>query len=193
MIPIFTIQGFTEDLEYETGTELLYKSVIRKHSSPTVTTLWPLPWDCDTRGLAAFALRQGFSRAIIVGYSWGAGYAAQKLAGELWNRGIAVQLMLLCDPVYRPLWLPAWLGSFPLAIRALGNSAKVTIPPNVRRVEWVRQSRTLPRGHDLRAMDPRRTQIGAGQFLMHSHSRIDQAPEWFSLVDANLTTALADN
>lgn len=190
MIPVFTIQGFTEDLAHETGTEWLYKRVIRKFSGPEVTTTWPMPWDVDTAAVAAFALRQGFAEAVIVGYSWGAGYGAQRLAEELGELGIRVRLMLLCDPVYRPRWLPAWMGAFPLVFRALGRTARVRVPASVKRVAWVRQRENLPAGHDLKADDLGRTTIEDPLWLRYRHTAIDQAPEWFELVEQKLKEEL---
>ena len=192
MIAVVTFQGFTENLEWETGTERLYQGIIREFSGPAVTTAWPVKWNADVKGLAAFCLRQGFREVIVIGYSWGAGYAAPRFCAQLAKHGVEVPQLLLCDPVYRPRWLPAWLGAFPLAFRALLPGAKVKIPGNVRRVAWVRQTQTLPKGHDLVAEEERTVIEPALVLRQHSHTTIDNALEWRGLVHSKLKEILGN-
>lgn len=182
---ICTFQGFTEDLGDSTGTELLWQQ-LRPLASPDVLVTPPFAWDARTDRHAAFLQRQGIDRAIIIGYSWGAGYASQRFAAACGERGIAVPLMLLCDPVYRPTWLPPFFGLHPFAFRALlPGAAAIRIPRNVRRVAWVRQNLSLPMGHPL-DVDPYATAVENAHLLPYSHTAIDQAPEWHALALAKV-------
>lgn len=188
MVAIVTFQGFTENLKWETGTEVVWREVIRPFASSEITVRWPDQWDTDTEALAGFCSRQGFKRVIIVGYSWGGGYAAQKFAGYLQDLGIKVPLMLLCDPVYRPLWLPRCLG--PMSPLSVIGSPKIKVPENVRCVSWVRQTSTKPRGHDL-AGTAELTHIEDPITLdHHSHTTIDHSIEWKAVVETCLTLTL---
>jgi hypothetical protein len=98
--------------------------------------------------------------------------------------------MLLCDPVYRPLWLPPSVGLLPLAFRALlPGAASIKIPRNVRRVAWVRQTTSLPMGHPVEA-DPYATAVENAALLRYSHTAIDDALEWHALALAKVSEFL---
>ena len=182
---VVTFQGFTEDLSRETGTEALYRDVIRPRSSAEMMTLLPVEWDHPPGKLVGALHRMGVPSVVVIGYSWGAGYGAQRFAAAALRAGIAVDLMLLCDPVYRPLWLPPFLGTLPLALRALlPDSAVIRVPHGVRRVAAVRQAISLPRGHKLH-LGPA-TASPLPRVLPYSHTAIDSAPEWHALVDFEL-------
>jgi pimeloyl-ACP methyl ester carboxylesterase len=183
---IVTFQGFTEDLSLNTGTERLFREVIRKHVSRDVTCLDPRPWDADTNAIVAYLARSGVSECAVVGYSYGGGYTSQKFAHACLKHGITIRVMLLCDPVYRPLWLPAWNILQPFAIRSLiPKSATINIPRSVENVFWVRQEISLPKAHELNSEWPQ-TKINLPQILPYGHTVIDESPEWFNLVREKL-------
>lgn len=194
---LVTFGGFTEDMGEATGTELLWRR-LRWLASDEVVVAPPVTWDARVDRLAAFLRRQGVERVVVTGYSWGGGYGAQLFARECGGRGIAVPLMLLCDPVYRPLWLPPRLPLLqlrlpllPLAFRAmLPGAAEIRIPRNVRRVVWVRQTLSLPMGHPLDA-DPHATVVEPVMVLPYGHTAIDAAPEWHELAVTRIGEYLA--
>ncbi len=191
MLALVTITGFTESLRHPTGTEDLHRHILRPLASPSVQVLTPIPWDHDVAGLAHYLARAHITSAAVVAYSWGAGFAAPRFAKTCRQLGIQIPLMLLCDPVYRPQWLPAWLGPAPLAIRALlPGSATITIPPGVSEVHSVRQTLDLPRAHPLRAASPSTT-IHPPITLPFGHTVIDEAPAWKNLVRTQLNLHLA--
>ena len=186
MKAIITFQGFTEDADRPSGTENLFFHVIRKFAGPNVTTYHPKTWKCDLDKLVSQLIRQGVRDVAIVGYSWGGGYTAVKAAAMLAEWNIRVGLMLLCDPVYRPRWMPAWMGANPLCFRSMLPGKKISIPSNVRRVAWVRQTMTRPAGHDLKAERPHLTHIEPATILPFSHVVIDEAPQWYETVNHEL-------
>lgn len=186
---IVSFQGFTQDLGSSSGTERLWQK-IRDFAGPEVTVLPPASWDSRTDRTAAFLKRQRIEQVIIVGYSWGGGYASQRFASQCAEWGIRVPLMLLCDPVYRPLWLPPFVGLLPLAFRAMmPGAASIKIPRNVHRVAWVRQTKSLPMGHPIEA-DIYTTSVENAILLDDSHVDIDDAPEWHDLVVSKITKFL---
>jgi pimeloyl-ACP methyl ester carboxylesterase len=184
---IITFGGFTEDLSRNTGTERLFREVIRKLVSVDLTCLDPRQWDARVEHMVAYLDRSGVKECAVIGYSYGGGYAAQKFAKACMEHGITIKLMLLCDPVYRPTWLPAWGFLQPFAIRSLmPKSATIDIPRSVEEVHWVRQTISLPMAHDLRN-EWAPTVIHPPQVLPYGHTAIDESPEWFRLVREKLT------
>jgi pimeloyl-ACP methyl ester carboxylesterase len=184
MKAIVIFQGFTESDERPTGMEDLYFSVIRQFAGPYVTTYQPRRWNSDCTALAHQLVRQRIHDVIVVGYSWGAGYAAMKFAKIGRQYGIRIPLALLCDPVYRPTWMPAWLPANPLNIYSLDRNSKIKLPPAIKRAVYVRQNLSIPHGHEVVAA---KNQIAEFRgFLPYSHTGIDESPEWFSLVKNEL-------
>lgn len=186
MRAIVTYQGFTESLSQNTGTERLFREVIRKLVSPDLTCLDPRPWDADTDAITAYLSRSGVTECAVIGYSYGGGFTAQKFAKACMHQGISIKLMLLCDPVYRPTWLPAWGILQPFAIRSLmPKTAVIDIPRSVETVRWVRQTISLPQAHKLKP-EWAQTKIHTPQVLPYGHTAIDESPEWFRLVKTSL-------
>ena len=181
MKAVVVFQGFTESEHSATGTEDLYFKVIRQFSNENITTYQPRRWNTNLENLLDQLIRQRIHDVVVIGYSWGGGFTSQKFAEMAPDWGIRIPLMLLCDPVYRPRWMPAWMGANPLCIGSLTRSAKIKVPESVRRVCWVRQKCSIPAGHDLVAENPG-TRIEAGRVLEYSHTSIDSAPQWFSMV-----------
>ena len=184
---IVTFQGFTEDLSRNTGTERLFREVTRKLVGPDLTCLDPRQWDADTEAMASYLSRSKVTECAVIGYSYGGGFTAQKFAKACLKYNITIKLMLLCDPVYRPTWLPAWHILQPFAIRSLiPKSVAISIPRSVENVFWVRQTISLPKAHELNSEWPQ-TKIYSPQILSYGHTVIDEAPEWFNLVREKLT------
>ena len=105
----------------------------------------------------------------IFAYSWGCGYGFVQLAEELNRRGIAVHTAVLCDPVYHGL--ARWRAMMP---RGLFSRVWVRVPPNVRRVKWLRQYANKPAGHDLRA-EGDYSRIEAPEVLTVPHDQMDNS------------------
>jgi pimeloyl-ACP methyl ester carboxylesterase len=186
---IVSFQGFTESDARPTGTEDLYFSVIRQFAGPYVTTYQPRRWNSDSTALAHQLVRQRIHDVIVVAYSWGAGYGAMKFAEVGRQFGIRIPLALLCDPVYRPTWMPGWLPANPLNIYSLDRRSKINLPTAIRRVAGVRQDLTIPNGHEVVATD--RAQIVQPlKKLPYSHTAIDECPEWYALVKSELELEL---
>ncbi|QDT39745.1 alpha/beta hydrolase [Stratiformator vulcanicus] len=126
-------------------------------------------------------------RVVIIGYSWGAGYGAMKLAEQLRRRGVTVDAMVLCDPVYRSrLFATRWLalvGELPIS----GWRPRIRVPDNVSRVMYWRQTMAMPRGHQLVAADPEVTKIDDRGLLDADHVNVDNHP---TFVNAAVEVAL---
>lgn len=181
MIGIVTISGFRESERQSCGMEELQAKLEALFDGQA--EVYDLrQWDSDMKGLAALIDRDGIKRVVIAAYSHGLGYAAVRLAKYLKRHGITVALLLSCDGVYRPTWLPNWTIANVLSFRALTpDLASIKIPSNVEKVVGVRQVLTIPRGHPLKAEDPTETFIFAPQVLPYGHRDIDQAPEWHEM------------
>ncbi len=192
MRSLVTFQGFTESFSVSTGTERLFREVVRKFIAPDILCLDPRQWDADTHAMVGYLARSGVTDCAVIGYSYGGGFTAQKFAKVCLQQGINISLMLLCDPVYRPTWMPT-LGIFqPFSFRSLmPKSVTIDIPRSVREVVWVRQRLTLPQAHDLR-VEWRLTNVSEPITLPYGHTVIDECPEWFNLVKDQLTKYVAN-
>lgn len=190
MLGIATISGFREsDLE-GSGTEDTHRKILRPLADGRALVYDVRPWNASPRAFAAMMVRDGIDRLVIVGYSWGAGYGAQRLARACARFGIVVELMLLCDPVFRPLWLPAWGVANLFGFRALiPRSACIEIPANVRRVASVFQRQTVPQGHPVRACSAW-TEVVPALEVESTHTLIDSSPEWQAMVTNELGETL---
>lgn len=194
---IFTISGFTESRLKESDSEVYHRELIEPYDEQRLNIdVMPVqPWNLDYKGLAALAKRSGTRQAIIFGYSWGGGYGAPMLARALQQQGICIRAMILCDAVYRPLWLPAHAGlSLLVSFRALFNrflEPIITLPRGIQTLCAIRQSNTKPSGHRLRIT--RRGSPIDPQIINNTHtthSNIDRSPEWLALVRGQLNTIL---
>lgn len=186
MKAIVVFQGFTESEASATGTEDLYFDVVRQFASKNVTTYQPRTWKTDLDNLIRQLVRQRIHDVVVIGYSWGAGYTSQKFAKMAPEFGIKIPLMLLCDPVYRPTWMPAWMGANPFCFQSIiPASRQIIVPPSVRRVCGVRQKLTIPHGHEITHETPA-TKIEPFRVIPYSHTTIDSCNEWFSLVHNEL-------
>ncbi len=190
MKAIVQFQGHLQSGASQSGMEDLHFEVTRKFAGEAVTVLHPRRWNSALPVLLDMLARHGIRSVVLIGYSWGAGYACMRFAKLAPDRGIRIPLALLCDPVYRPTWMPRWVPANPLNIYSLDRRTKIRIPPAVRRVAWVRQSHSIPSGHDLVATVPHQV-IEPGRHLGgYTHLTIDESPEWFSLVRRELEAVL---
>ncbi len=160
----------------------MYHAIRSSIGKPNVVDVHYRPWDHDWWEFAKFIqynntlARHGDPLVVVlIGFSWGAGWGAMRLARELQALGIEVRDMVLSDPVYRSAWwLLAWRSKFPsghgqgkertkigLLFRAaccllwrLGQALpwlvpEIAVPDKVERMWVARQSQNLPQGHDL--------------------------------------------
>ena len=187
---VIQYQGHLQSGASQSGTEDLHFQITRKFANEHVTVLHPRRWNSDTEQLLDMLIRQQIHRVILIGYSWGAGFACMRFAKMAPDWGIRIPLALLCDPVYRPTWMPRWMPANPLNIYSLDRRTKIKVPSTIKRVAWVRQRLSIPCGHDLVTTSPHQT-IEAPRELPYSHLTIDEAPEWFTMVRNELTFELA--
>ena len=170
------ISGFQQDESTMHGVQSLWLKMRRKLVGPN-TFVCLRSWDNEWDKLAQkILLASGTTATVtICGYSWG-GASSVLFARELQARGIAVDEMVLCDPVYRSK--VKYLGWF----RSMMNyvaAPKITIPANVRRVRWMRQKIDKPMGHDLVAEDTALTVIDDAVICQVDHHLMDEQP-WFA-------------
>lgn len=177
---LVAFSGYTETNSRPSGTQDLWALLAALYGDD-FRLLGLKQWDHPTQELAAECEALGLSRVAVVGYSWGGGFAAQNFAKRLWRYGITVPIMLLCDPVYRPLWLPVVFGPSPLAFQALiRQGACIKVPGNVNLIRGVRQDATTPRGHELHL--PNGNHLVLPLIFGETHATIDSSPVWHRLV-----------
>lgn len=185
MTRIYTIGGFTETARDSTGLEECHRRHVAPYDDDPAIDVQPVrEWKSDWKGIAARAHRDGIGSVVVVAYSWGAGWGAMRLARELQRQRITVELMLLCDPVFRPLWLPSWGFANLLGFRALiPGSATIKVPDNVERLVGLRQTNKRPCGHPL--LWHGKT-VHLPKVSSATHTSIDSSPAWFDLVEREL-------
>jgi pimeloyl-ACP methyl ester carboxylesterase len=186
MKAVVSFQGHLQTGQNQSGMEDLFFDVVRHFASDTITTLHPRRWNSDIDALLDMLTRQRIHEVVLIGYSWGAGYACMRFARMAPEWGIDIPLALLCDPVFRPLWMPRWMPANPFNFRSVTKSTRITVPRTVRRVAWVRQEVSLPAGHMLEKEAQLCQFIEPPLVLPYSHTDIDEAPEWFALVRREL-------
>ena len=185
MIAVIPISGFTESNRLPIGMRRLWQDELRPRSSAKVFIHPPVRWKHDCRDLVGTLEEINASRLIIIGYSWGVGYGATRLAKRALRAGIDVRLVLSCDGVYRPTWLPTWANF--LAVNALTRARPIRFPGRVEAVAGVRQSGTLPAGHDILLRSQR---VTLTKLEHETHSSIDDAPHWRAMVAQHLDKLL---
>ena len=184
MLAVALISGFTEDEGDMTGTYALEQRLYHLYGADLIVYN-VREWKEDMKDFAKRIKRDGVENCAIVGYSWGGGYGAQKLANQLIKRDIGVPVMLLCDPVYRPLWLPTWGIANLLGFRALvRDSALIKVNDRVGAVEGIRQVHNRPMGHDLWYRG-RKKELHL--VVGYEHSEIDNSRVWHDLVVSEIS------
>jgi hypothetical protein len=161
------LSGFTEQIGERTGTRDLWVALRLALSTDPHHAIRRHPWRENSRRLAQRialdAARDEAGKAIgvraVSAYSWG-GPTALDLCSWLWRDwGMAVDLLVLIDPVPRRFWRRRRFFSN-LGSRALGSGAgrRVEIPASVSEV-WVyrqvnKQSMTDPMGAAPKLLGP---------------------------------------
>lgn len=119
-------------------------------------------------------LRRNPVHVNIYAYSWGAGYGARTLAKQLQGRGVRINCMVLCDPVYRSRWLTArWYAMIP---SSWWVAPRIKMPDNVEEIYWFRQTYSLPQGHRVVASEDTIMHLPVTLPFFHVH--MDDAPEF---------------
>ena len=151
----YVIPGFLQNRGTYDGSLDLWRKMCAAHYGPgeqVELCPWNTRWEAEAEFVYRFrGATPGYPIVTIAAYSWGAGWGAMRFARELGKRGIAVQSMVLSDPVYRhPLYSMRWLTLFRFPV--------ISVPANVRSVRWFRQRDEWPWGHELLA-ESQATQI----------------------------------
>ena len=138
------ISGFRQNKAELNGMELLWLG-LRGHSSPKVCVQY-YAWNEDWKAIAKFISRNSNdeTRINVYAYSWGAGWGFVNLAKRLGQEGMYINNTVLCDPVSRSPYLPAWLPLNPLSLL---SDRKLKLPDNIREIHWLRQKVNRPCGH----------------------------------------------
>jgi len=158
---IVLLGGFTQHAGEDTGMMRLWARLFhwRDSRTRTRTMIMPREWDDDVDAMAAMVKRHASSaappRIVIIGYSYGGGWTAPRLARSLARDRFNVDLMVLIDPVWRSRLISGKWLSFTGAI-------DIAVPANVRNViSWRQRNGALlqPRGSRLSLDDESATRI----------------------------------
>lgn len=167
------ISGWLQNEGQPTGMVRLWRDLHARFTARRVRVelrVWNDRWDA----LAEFIWRLRSQapvwpfakpRIVIYGYSWG-GYSAVVLARLLQRRGLPVEHLVLSDAVYRHWYL---LGQW----RALLPGSRIVVPSNVKEVTWFRQGSGAFKGHDVVAVDARKTKIHPAKLAKVHHRYMD--------------------
>jgi pimeloyl-ACP methyl ester carboxylesterase len=171
---VVPITGFTQGPARITGQEHLWRK-IRLLCNDSATILPPLQWDSDWKAWAAWIARNADRldcRVVVLGYSYGGGWGAVKLAAALDLFEIDVDQLVLCDAVGRSRWkVPNFLNLVSWDWR------KVRLPGNVLECRWYFQREAAPFGQEVVAVSDV-TRLYSGVQLHVGHSQMDEAREY---------------
>ena len=160
------------------GSVRLFADLATQFSSPDVLVLLQA-WNDDPVASAELIRQLTACRkdpiVVLIGYSHGAGYGVVRIAQALQHRGIRTKAAVLADPVYYGRLAP-WRALIP---RTLFQRIAIPVPSYVDEVHWLRQYRSIPRGHDL-ACEPG-TVLHEPVILDCKHTQIDERPEFHSM------------
>lgn len=201
---IILFAGYTQTHGQVTGLCRLWRDLHARYSSQRCV-VHLATWKDDVADLAEWVWRfrpeertlisretsrpykhQPVPHLVVVGYSFG-GQTSVNFAGELDRRGLDVQRMVLCDPVYRYRCPLGWW-------RSMMPFSEIVVPANVDRVDWCRQTNprfafgrpgpfAQPAGHDVVAEEPDVTRIEAPIVLDVQHTYIDDSPVFHEMSD----------
>lgn len=182
---IICVSGFLQDEGEIFGTYAIKKELKRMYS-PEIAVYDVKPWNYNMKEFARLLKNDGITHVIGIGYSWGGGYGLPNLCDQLVKHGIEIELVLLCDAVYRPKWLPAWGVANLFGFRAIvPNSASIKYPKEVKKLAGIRQVNDFPRGHPVKIGDGEPVKLpvvfGREGYEMN-HCSIDESREWDDLV-----------
>ncbi len=156
---IIPISGFSQHPNQRTGmSELALKMHEGIGKAPGCwvhpVLVWNADWESLARSMQVNSCHDD-TKIFIVAYSWGAGWGAVQLSQKLRRIGMEVDALFLADPVFRSrFWLMSWRSRFIKNSLFRFLTPKITIPSNVKRVEWTRQFNNFPQAHDLVAASP---------------------------------------
>lgn len=165
----------------QTGIARIYLQLRQRFESQDCCTSLH-PWNENWKRLVEHFIATGPQApeeldVCIVGYSWGIGHGAVKLARRLLGEGVHVRRLVSCDGVYRNPWM-LWRS---LASPVLGTPT-IEIPANVKRVDFVRQKTNIPMGHPIAAVIPAATKLIDHGFLFGwRHQDADNSKEFLRL------------
>jgi hypothetical protein len=185
MKAIIMFGGFQESEVRQSGFEKGFFSTVRPFASGEITVYHPRTWKTNIKNLLRQLYENGISKVAIITYSHGQA-AAMDLARQADKYGVSIELLMCCDPIYRPAWLPRWTLAQAVSFRSIIGSPTIKVPDTVRRVHYVIQDITLPKGHRMVAEDKALTNIYAPIKIPLPHVRIDESPTWWSLVKMHL-------
>jgi hypothetical protein len=182
---IIMFGGFQESEARQSGFERGFFAVVRQFAGPETTVYHPRTWKTNTSNLLRQLYENGITTVAILSYSHGQA-AAMDFARQAPKYGVTIELYMANDPVYRPTWSPRSTWAQVFSIRSIIGNPTIKVPPSVRHVYSVIQTLTLPNGHRFVAEDPSSTTIHAPIEIKLPHTRIDESPDWWSLVENQL-------
>jgi hypothetical protein len=185
MKAIIMFSGFQESEARQSGFEKGFFSTVRPFADENVTVYHPRTWKTNVHNLLRQLYENGISQVAVITYSHGQA-AALDFASAAPCYGVTVDILLCCDPIYRPSWLPRWTLAQAVSFRSVLGNPKIKVPSSVKRVHYVIQDITLPSGHRMIAEDPKETQIASPIKIQLPHIRIDESPTWWALVKIHL-------
>lgn len=176
------ISGFTQTQGRGHGVFRLSEALVEAGYNEGVNRrVWYLKWNENWKRWAEHVELIGLlhNEEVLVavhGYSWGGGWGAIQFARQLRRLGIAVRVMVLCDPVYRSRWLSfRWLSLLRRDVPLLGSPV-IRIPSNVGEVHCFHQTMNRPQAHRL--LPENGTKINPSVRLWRTHEAMDDAPEF---------------
>jgi hypothetical protein len=182
---IIMFSGFQESEENKSGFEAGFFTTVRPFANGEVTVYHPRTWKTSVKNLLRQLYENQIFNVAIICYSHGQA-AAMDFARLAPKYGVTVQLLLACDPVYRPAWLPRWTIAQFFSWRAVIGHPKIKVPPTIKEVHYVYQDIDTPNGDPLIAEDPNETTIYTPVKIKLPHTRIDESPVWWGIVKAQL-------
>lgn len=182
---IIMFSGFQESEKRQSGFEKGFFSTTRPFANDEVTVYHPRTWKTNVKNLLRQLYENGISEVAVICYSHGQA-AAMDFARLAPKYGVTVRLLLACDPVFRPTWLPRewWWQIF--SWRAIIGNPRIKVPPSIKEVYYVYQTIDSPNGDEMVAEDPSETVIHTPVEIRLPHTRIDESPDWWDLVKVQL-------
>ncbi len=182
---IIPISGYTQGRKQRTGLSDLWLELHKKFAASKVCVFPVLPWDHDWTTLARFMDVQSERdngtqpKVCVIGYSWGGGWGAQRLAEQLRVCGMVVNQMVLADPVYRSARL---LGRWRSLLIGGWLAPTIKVPSNVLYVKSTRQRINWPRAHDLKPDSPGTRMELPIEDYDRVHNQMDESPIFREIV-----------
>jgi hypothetical protein len=182
---ILMFGGFQESEARQSGFEKGFFNVVRPFANGEITVYHPRTWKTNVRNILRQLYENGISEVAVITYSHGQA-AAMDLAKLAPQFGVTVNLLLCCDPIYRPAWAPREIWAQVFAWRAMIGNPVIKIPPSVNQVHYVIQDITKPSGHRMEAQDPEATHVHTPIKISLPHVLIDESPKWWEMVKMHL-------